>query len=378
MATAIRTPRVNNNDDTVRLTRFHCAPGTLVRRGDLIAEVETDKASFTVEVDQDGYLLGFVQPLGEMVTVGSVLAWLGETADESLPAADTAPLATAGVDGGHTAAEPTLKAALLLRRYGLAADDVPASGDRLSAGDVLAYVQLRNLQEVGAAPSVTARPTMPSSDLIAGARVPLSVGERGMLRTVQWHRDVAVPGYVEIEYETGAWEGYAAAFRARHQLLMDPLLPLMAHRFVRLAAEQRKLNATIVNDERHEYASLNLGFTMQSGSRLILLCIRDAGALDERALVDTLGELTRLGLKGKLTAEQTSGVTLSFSSMARWQVTRHMPILPPLTSMMIAHAHGGGPRATLGASYDHRVLTGGEVAIALRALAMPPQGETAA
>ena len=49
MATPIHTPRVNNNDDLVKLIRVVVKPGDWVDAGALVAEVETDKASFTVE-----------------------------------------------------------------------------------------------------------------------------------------------------------------------------------------------------------------------------------------------------------------------------------------------------------------------------------------
>jgi hypothetical protein len=45
MASPLHTPRVNNNDDVVRLIRLLVQPGDPVRSGDIVAEVETDKAS---------------------------------------------------------------------------------------------------------------------------------------------------------------------------------------------------------------------------------------------------------------------------------------------------------------------------------------------
>jgi hypothetical protein len=57
--------------------------------------------------------------------------------------------------------------------------------------------------------------------------------------------------------------------------------------------------------------------------------------------------------------------------MARWPVTRHMPILIPHTSLMIAHTASGSQAATLGATYDHRVLSGGDVVRVLQELAEP-------
>jgi len=67
MPTPLYTPRVNNNDDTVRLLRVMVQPGDRVAAGDIVAEVETDKASFTVEVDREGVVLGVVPQLQDMM-----------------------------------------------------------------------------------------------------------------------------------------------------------------------------------------------------------------------------------------------------------------------------------------------------------------------
>lgn len=351
MPAAIHTPRVNNNDDFVRFSRTFVEAGAAVKTGDPVAEIETDKATFTVESERDGYLLGFVQPLGEMIAVGSVLGWIGDLPGETIPnghAAAAVPV---------TGAEPTLKAALLLAKFGMSAASVPASGARLSAQDVMDYAAKR-----------------PSAELSPGERHTLTAAERGMLRTVSWHGQQAVPGYVEIEYPAAPWDRYAEAFQSKHKLLLSPLLALMAWRLVELAKTNPKLNSTISGDERLQYAAINLGFTLQAAGNLYLLSVKDADTLEEKPFVDAMSLLMRQGMKGKLTASQTGGVTIGFSSMARWKVTRHMPILAPFTSLMVAHAQGPGPLATLGATYDHRVLTGGEVAAALQMLSSPPVG----
>ena len=50
-----------------------------------------------------------------------------------------------------------------------------------------------------------------------------------------------------------------------------------------------------------------------------------------------------------------------------------MPILPPNTSLMVAHAATGPDgRAVLGASYDHRVLSGFDAVRLLQELTKPP------
>ena len=195
MPIALRTPRINNNDDTVRLTSILVETGSAVHKGQSLAEIETDKATFDVEAEQDGYVLAIIHQPGETVDVGSVLFWLGATPDEAVPeASNVTPVSEAPASSG---AEPTLKAAILLSEYNLAADQVPSAGPRLTAAEVESFIRQRGLQKPK---HRTARAEEPAVTLPAapGTRTPLTPEQRGMLRTVIWQRDEAVPGYVEM------------------------------------------------------------------------------------------------------------------------------------------------------------------------------------
>src|SRR5262249_36821002 len=116
------------------------------------------------------------------------------------------------------------------------------------------------------------------------------------------------------------------------------------------------------------------GFTVQAGETLYLVVVQGADAFDAAGFIDKLGGLQRHAMGKRLRPEESQGATVAFSSMARWNVSRHMPIFPPYPSLMVAHAaprHGG--RAVLGATYDHRVLSGGDVARVLERLSQPSE-----
>jgi pyruvate/2-oxoglutarate dehydrogenase complex dihydrolipoamide acyltransferase (E2) component len=381
MATPLYTPRVNNNDDTVRLIRLSVKAGDAIRSGEPVAEVETDKANFTVEADHDGYVLAISHAVDDMVDVGSVLLWIGSSPDEPVPADTRSPRTAAAaatvVSGGvATVAPPTLKAAQLLARHGLRAEDVPAAGERLTVADIEAFLATRGAAE---SPAATGAPRAPNRHPPAdgpkapGVRRPMTTDERGMLRTVSWQRDEAVPGYVEIQYDPAPWSHAAEEYQKSAGLLLSPLLPLMAYRLVRLAAEHERWNSTIVGQERLMYGAVNLGVTVQSDDRLYLVVLQDAATLSCAEFVARLGQLQRRALAQALRAEDLSGATIAFSSMARWQVSRHVPVLPPYTSLIVAHAGTANGIGTLGATYDHRVLTGFDALSALRALACPEE-----
>ncbi|MGH7195042.1 MAG: biotin/lipoyl-containing protein, partial [Candidatus Saccharimonadales bacterium] len=185
MAIPLLTPRVNNNDDTVRLVHLFVEPKTQVRRGDPVADIETEKATFTVEAEQDGYILGFNANKGDTIEVGSVLAWIGASADEPAPE-------TAHPERRETAQESratTLKAALLLSHYKIAPERLSRNAGRITAEEVERYISEQAL----AAPNPAIAPAAISHSIAAGSRMPFSPEERGMLRTVEWHKREAVP-----------------------------------------------------------------------------------------------------------------------------------------------------------------------------------------
>ena len=361
MAVAILIPRVNNNDDTVLLSSLAVAPGATVRVGDILAEVETDKANFSVEAEQAGVVLRIEYQAGATCPIGSTLLWLGDHAGEIIEEKPTAAPVAAG-----RAKQATAKAMLLISKYGLEAGAVPAATDRLTAAEVEAYIQARGLQVRSNEPSPRTSSVAEQHTLEPGQPQPLTSHHRGMLKTVSWQQSEAASGYLEMPFDVKAWEEYAAEFRTRHSLMMDPLLALMSSKLCRIAANSPKLRATIRNGELYVYNQVNIGFTVQSGQNLLMPVLRDGAALTEEAFVGALGKLQRQAMKNALRPEEASGATVAFTSMARWNVSRHIPILPPHCALIVAHS-----TALLGATYDHRVLTGFDAAQALKELTKP-------
>jgi pyruvate/2-oxoglutarate dehydrogenase complex dihydrolipoamide acyltransferase (E2) component len=262
----------------------------------------------------------------------------------------------------------TAKALLLLRSHNLSADAVPRSGPRLTAADVEAFIAAGGELPAAEAP----RPASPNLPAAADLR-PLTPPERGLLNTVAWQRDQAVATYLELEYDPRPWDEYAAAFAKAGRQLLNPLLALMAYRLVRLAGETNA-NATIIEGGEPTlatYQHVNLGFTVQASDNLYLCVVDLADTMDEASFVARLGELQRRAMANRLAPVEMRGATIGFTSMARWGIRRHIPVLAPQTALMIAHCAADGTRAVLGATYDHRMLTGFDVARLLQKLVNP-------
>lgn len=365
MATAIYIPRINNNDDEVKVLSFDVATGDKVGSGQIVGQVETDKAVLDVTAPSDGYVLGFVAQAEEVVRVGSIMLWLGETRDEPIPEIEDA-----AAPSTSQASQVTAKARILLERNGLRADGIPLIDGRVTVEAVERYLAAHGQKSETTRPAASAQPDDVPPD-IEGKQVNLTREEKGMAATVTWHRDFAVAGYIEIDYDLAPWADYAKRFQEEKGLLMPPLLPLMAWRLVEIAQETPRLNSTMIGGKRFEYSPVNLGFTIQAGDALYLAVVRNTTELNEFGFVNSLGDVLRRAAGHNLRESEASGATIGFSSMERWKVTRHIPILPPHTAIMVAHAAGRDGKGVLGASYDHRVLNGGQVVAALKKLSSP-------
>jgi pyruvate/2-oxoglutarate dehydrogenase complex dihydrolipoamide acyltransferase (E2) component len=369
MVHTIYAPRVNNNDDEVQLVNLSVTIGQQVVAGQVIATVETAKAAVDVEADKGGYVLRIDAAVSDFVAVGKPLLWLGDTADEVPPSLDQKKASTA-----TDASLVTAKAAILLKKNGLQAEQIPRTGERLTAADVEAYLAnpqaAQAAQPRASAPPDTSRAQWPGPS-VPGTVRPMNATEKGMLNTVSWHRDQAVAGYIEYAADAAPWTEWADAYGKQRGMMMSPLLGLLAHRLASIVKDMPLVNTTVQGSGLYQYENINVGFTVQVEDTLYLAVVREAEKLDTDAFLSRMGELQRRAFAHKLDINEMSGATVSFSSMARWGIARHVPILPPYTSLIVAHAATDSARMTLGASYDHRVLSGADVTKLLRALAKP-------
>src|ERR1044071_7382473 len=86
MAVSVVMPALEMAQETGKLISWLKKEGEPVRKGEMLLEVETDKAVVEVEAAADGILAGVTAKPGDVVHVGHTIAWLVEPG-ESLPKA---------------------------------------------------------------------------------------------------------------------------------------------------------------------------------------------------------------------------------------------------------------------------------------------------
>ena len=124
MAVNIEMPKLSDTMTEGTLLKWHKKVGDRVEIGDIIAEVETDKATMEMEAFDDGVLTAINIPEGGKATIGSVLAVLDGNDVVSSPAAESAPAST----GAQVAAVASAAVAQVA-----AAPVVHAAGERIKS-----------------------------------------------------------------------------------------------------------------------------------------------------------------------------------------------------------------------------------------------------
>jgi pyruvate dehydrogenase E2 component (dihydrolipoamide acetyltransferase) len=82
MATVVELPRLSDTMEEGVVAKWRVAVGDKIKRGQIIAEIETDKATMEFESFDAGYVLALVAPEGETLPLGAPIAVLGEQGED--------------------------------------------------------------------------------------------------------------------------------------------------------------------------------------------------------------------------------------------------------------------------------------------------------
>ena len=93
MAIAIRLPDMGTNVEECKVLAWKVKEGDLVKRGDVLADIETDKSVAELESTAEGVLLQFRAPAGATVRTGEILAYVGQAGEAIVQDVPEAPVA---------------------------------------------------------------------------------------------------------------------------------------------------------------------------------------------------------------------------------------------------------------------------------------------
>jgi pyruvate dehydrogenase E2 component (dihydrolipoamide acetyltransferase) len=402
MSAELKMPALSPTMEKGTLARWLVKPGDLVRVGDLIAEVETDKATMEVEAVDDGQVAELIVPEGtENVPVGAVIARLAGAREA---AELTAPQPT----GAVPEPEPELAARSATATVTMEAAPPPAPqfprarfADRIKVSPLAERIAHANGIDlsaiVGSGPggrivradlglpdaiATTARRASPVHNPIVAFAPPApgvpveTVKLSGMRKTIA-RRLTDSKQQVPHFYLT-----------ARCNL--DPLLKLRAEINAELGRHGVKLsvndmlmkalakalvavpdaNVQFGGDVLHRYARVDIAMAVAIEGGLITPVIRGVESLSLSAIALQSKELADKARNGSLAPEDYQGGTCSLSNLGMFGIDEMFPVINPPQALILGTAagvkqpwnvEGKLALATIMAatgSFDHRAIDG--------------------
>ncbi|MEA2188805.1 MAG: hypothetical protein QOK16_3816 [Solirubrobacteraceae bacterium] len=410
-------PRLSDSMEEGTILKWLKADGDDVRRGDPLAEIETDKATLTYESDADG-VLSIVAPPGETLPIGSVIARLrGEGATDA-PAADSesesagppapepaddakpaqpasapvavpaTPPATAPADvNGRVKASPLARR--IAREQGIDLRAVTGSGP----GGRIVKADVEDAARGAAAPpkpqpAPQPPPPEPQPAPVAAAR-PSETGTAKGDVTVQEltrtqriiARRMAESKATIPEFTLRSEIDMEACVQLRSELKAlggDASVPSYNDVVIKASAlalrEFPRANGSYRDGSFELHSRVNVGVAVAAPDALVVPTVRDADTKSLREIAAETRVLAERVRAGTITPPELSGGTFTVSNLGMYGVTDFTAVINPPQAAILA-VGALAPRAvvrdgelvarhTMGVTLacDHRILYGADAA----------------
>jgi len=338
MAERIVMPQGGQDIAEGRVVRWLKSEGDKVKKGEVICEVETEKAVFEVESSVDGVLLKIIVPAGKVAQVFSTIGLVGE-AGENVDRVELAveeqkkPKAASGVDVAALKKKVAVRgkvkkekvrasgrARKLADQKGVDISQVQGSGPkcRITEKDVLAYIET--------APAV-------ATDM-RGKSVPMTRMRKVIARHLQQSKQTIPHFYVTLTVDM------TDAIDQRKELntkVEKDSKVSMNDMVVKAAAvalsEFPQVNCKIEEDNIVYLEDINIGVAVGLDDGLVVPVLPEVDTLSLMGIAEKTKELVNLAKAGKQ-AGLTAG-TFTISNMGMLNVDNFVAIInPPETAIL--------------------------------------------
>ena len=386
MAIEVVMPQMGADMTEGTLVRWLKNPGDSVARGDVIAEIETDKAIVELEAFDAGVLRQVVAAEGDVVPVGEVIALLGD-ADEEMPeverrapsekptpravAAPTADGTGGDLDARRVRVSPVARR--IADDAGIDLAEVTGSGPdgRILRRDVEEAIAVRDHHAPAGVPTV--EPELPPPPPPPARVEPLSRMRSAIARNMTDAKQQQPHYYLTVDVDMT--EGMA--FRRHVNLVLHgpqrvSVNDLLVRACAVALAAHPKFNASLTDEgiQYHEQVDINIGVALDEG--LIAPALLDVAAKPLPEIAEESKALVERARAGKLRAEEYSSGTFTITNLGAYGID----VLVGIINAGQAAILGAGSVTerpavadgevvvrqlmTLALSADHRVTDGAE------------------
>ncbi|MBF0469930.1 MAG: FAD-dependent oxidoreductase [Gammaproteobacteria bacterium] len=381
----IKMPQLSDTMSEGVVVSWESSPGAEIARGDIVAQVETDKAIMDVEVFRDGYLSGPIAAVDSVVAVGEAIAYLVDNPEDvirdevamtaqSAPDNSSQPQATAATPEVATVVT-TGEATPLPRPENKYA--TPYARKLAASLNVI----LNNVHGTGPSGEVTAEDVRKAQPVTRPTEVKQQIPAHVM-------PEIQVPGHGRamnaMEKAVSASMTASLTMPTFHvSISAQPEALLKASKRLGVSVTVAIAKACAVAMQNHpslnwayqpvdklvERSKIDIGMAVTAeGGGLVVPVLRDCDRLSVEELNSGWKALVDRARKRRLAPEEYSNPTFIVSNMGMFGVSHFDAIPTPGTAAILAISATTDSGMPLTITADHRVVNGAEVAAFLNTL----------
>ena len=381
MAISVVMPALEMAQETGKLVSWKKKEGDSVKKGELLLEVETDKAVVEIEAAGDGILGGITAKEGAVVPVGQTIAWLLKPGEK--PPASTGPVQT-GRTGAAALQMPVVEAESIAGPQGDPLAVAAAYNIRISPkARRLAKehnVDIRQVKGTGPQGEIVAEDVLGAkgskTPIIASASLEIgalsSIGKIMAERTTQsWttaphffvSREVNGTALVAAREKIGPEVERTRGVKLTYTDLLTAII-------AKTLRKHPRMNASWTGDAIKANADVNVGLAMAVTDAVVVGVVPKTDAMGLGDIAVRRRDLTERARTNKLQPADITGATFTISNLGMYHVDSFTAIIvPPQAGILAVGAMAdrvvpvpGGigvrPMMTITLSCDHRVLDG--------------------
>jgi len=402
MAISVVMPALEMAQETGKLVSWKKKEGESVKKGELLLEVETDKAVVEIEAQGDGVLGGITAQVGSVVPVGQTIAWLlkpgekpptstaavqtGRTGAAAMQPAVVERASMAGPQGDPLAVAAALnlrvspKARRLAKEHNVDISRIKGTGPQgeIVADDVMAA---RGSSASTSGQAAASRPASSAPSMVASSEFGAlsSIGKIMAERTTQsW---TTAPHFF-VSREVDCTELVAARRRfgpeiERARGVKLTYTDLLTAIIAQALRKHPRMNASWTGDAIKANADVNVGLAMAVTDAVVVGVVPKTDGMSLGDIAARRRDLTERARTNKLSPADITGATFTISNLGMYHVDSFTAIIvPPQAGILAVGAMKdrlvpvmGGvvskPMMTITLSCDHRVLDGARGAMFL-------------
>jgi pyruvate dehydrogenase E2 component (dihydrolipoamide acetyltransferase) len=343
MSSEFRLPALGADMDDGTIVAWHVAPGARVKRGDVVAVVETDKGAIDVEIFMDGVVREIVVAPGTRIPVGTVIATIdaegAAPAPSPSPAPSPAPVGEGGGEGSSSA---------------------PSSTERLKVSPA-ARRRARELQVDVEALTGTGPGGAITVEDVERAQPAEKGGMREAIAAAMSRSKREIPHYyLSTTVDVTPVTEWLAAHNATAPVAERLLFAALIVKAVALACRELEGFSGFHRDGRYEPSpAVHVGVAVAlRGGGLVAPAIMDTADKPLAALMDDFRALVTRARAGRLRASELAAPTIILTSLGEASVDAVFPIIqPPQVAIVGAGAVVERPWVVDGKVVPRQVLT---------------------